>query len=116
MQPSKRQLQMEYCKLLFNYRRTPLTSGKSPSELLLGYRIRSRLGHVLSPLIAGRSGESDEWTLAPDTKVYIRNFGKGEKWKTGTVKSFDGARMVTVETPDGLVQRHVDQVHKERLV
>ncbi|KAL3246384.1 hypothetical protein MRX96_017847 [Rhipicephalus microplus] len=50
-------------------------------------------------------------TLAPDTNVYIRNFGKGEKWKTGTVKSADGAMTVTVETPEGLVRRHVDQVH-----
>ncbi|XP_049275478.1 uncharacterized protein LOC119405848 [Rhipicephalus sanguineus] len=62
----------------------------------------------------GKSGESDEWTLAPDANVYIRNFGKGEKWKTGTVQSADGARMVRVETPDGLVWRHVDQVHTRR--
>nr|XP_037275685.1 uncharacterized protein LOC119168351 [Rhipicephalus microplus] len=57
------------------------------------------------------TSESDEWALAPDTNVYIRNFGKGEKWKTGTVKSADGAMTVTVETPEGLVRRHVDQVH-----
>ncbi|XP_075723548.1 uncharacterized protein LOC142765778 [Rhipicephalus microplus] len=62
----------------------------------------------------GKSSESDEWTLAPDTNVYIRNFGKGEKWKTGTVKSADGARIVTVETPEGLVRRHVDYVHTRR--
>ncbi|XP_049269264.1 uncharacterized protein K02A2.6-like [Rhipicephalus sanguineus] len=99
------------CRLLFNYQRTPLASGNSPSELLLGYQIRSRLDTCFPPLIAGRSGESDEWTLAPDANVYIRNFGKGEKWKTGTVQSADGARMVTVETPEGLVRRHVDQVH-----
>ncbi|XP_075526203.1 uncharacterized protein LOC142557875 [Dermacentor variabilis] len=59
----------------------------------------------------GKSGTSDDWTLAPDTHVYVRNFGKGDKWKTGTVKSAGGARMVTVETPEGLVRRHVDQVH-----
>ncbi|XP_049275481.1 uncharacterized protein K02A2.6-like [Rhipicephalus sanguineus] len=102
------------CRLLFNYRRAPLASGNSPSELLLGYQIRLRLDTCFPPLIAGRSGESDEWTLAPDANVYIRNFGKGEKWKTGTVQSTDGARMVTVETPEGLVRRHVDQVHTRR--
>ncbi|XP_037565796.2 uncharacterized protein LOC119445607 [Dermacentor silvarum] len=62
----------------------------------------------------GKSGTSDDWTLAPDTNVYVRNFGKGDKWKTGTVKSADGARMVTVETPEGLVRRHVDQVHTRK--
>ncbi|XP_037560595.1 uncharacterized protein K02A2.6-like [Dermacentor silvarum] len=102
------------CRLLFNYRRTPLASGKSPSELLLGYQIRSRLDTCFPPLAAERSGTSDDWTLAPDTNVYVRNFGKGDKWKTGTVKSADGARMVTVETPEGLVRRHVDQVHTRK--
>ncbi|XP_075553468.1 uncharacterized protein LOC142586094 [Dermacentor variabilis] len=62
----------------------------------------------------GKLGTSDDWTLAPDTNVYVRNFGKGDKWKTGTVKSAEGARMVTVETPEGLVRRHVDQVHTRK--
>ncbi|XP_077497779.1 uncharacterized protein LOC144108411 [Amblyomma americanum] len=62
----------------------------------------------------GKSGTSDEWTLAPDTNVYVRNFGKGDKWKTGTIKSADGARMVTVKTPEGLVRRHLDQIHARK--
>ncbi|XP_075534583.1 uncharacterized protein LOC142568589 [Dermacentor variabilis] len=61
-----------------------------------------------------KSGTSDDWTLAPDTNVYVRNFGKGDKWKMGTVKSADGARMVTVETPEGLVRRHIGQVHTRK--
>ncbi|XP_049529021.1 uncharacterized protein LOC125947782 [Dermacentor silvarum] len=56
--------------------------------------------------------ESDDCTLPPDSIVYVRNYGQGEKWIPGRVKSATGARMVTVETPNAIVKRHVDQVRR----
>lgn len=99
-------------RLLFNYRRTPLKTGKSPSEMLLGYQIRSRLDTCFPVNITGPNDESDDWTLPPDSSVYVRNYGQGEKWIPGRVKSTTGARMVTVETPNAIVKRHVDQVRR----
>ncbi|XP_077560851.1 uncharacterized protein LOC144175684 [Haemaphysalis longicornis] len=51
----------------------------------------------------GSTRETEEWTLPPDTAVYARNYGQGEKWTTGS-------RMVIIQTPAGVVRRHIDQV------
>nr|XP_050052013.2 uncharacterized protein K02A2.6-like [Dermacentor andersoni] len=99
-------------RLLFNYRRTPLKTGKSPSEMLLGYQIRSRLDTCFPVTVAGPTEGSHDWTLPPDSRVYVRNYGQGEKWIPGRVKSATRARMVTVETPTAIVKRHVDHVRR----
>ncbi|XP_049270340.1 uncharacterized protein LOC125757993 [Rhipicephalus sanguineus] len=56
--------------------------------------------------------ESASWYFAPGDAVYVRNYGVGDKWTPGKVKSTSGARLVTVATEDGVVRRHVDQVRK----
>ncbi|XP_065287301.1 uncharacterized protein [Dermacentor albipictus] len=60
----------------------------------------------------GSTEGNHDWTLPPDSSVYIRNYGQGEKWIPGRVKSSTGARIVTVETPTAIVKRHVDQVRR----
>ncbi|XP_042143933.1 uncharacterized protein LOC121834249 [Ixodes scapularis] len=102
-------LEEKLVKVLFNYRRTPCHEGKSPSELLFGYLIRSRLDSCFPPF-PGSTQETEEWTLPPDTAVYARNYGQGEKWTPGKVQSTTGSRMVTIQTPTGVVRRHIDQV------
>ncbi|XP_065311646.1 uncharacterized protein [Dermacentor albipictus] len=62
--------------------------------------------------VEGPTEESHDWTLPPDSSVYVRNYGQGENWIPGRVKSATGARMVTVETPTAIVKRHVDQVRR----
>ncbi|XP_077501965.1 uncharacterized protein LOC144112989 [Amblyomma americanum] len=44
------------------------------------------------------------------SEVYARNYGAGSIWTPCHVETTSGARMVTVETSDGVVQRHVCQV------
>ncbi|XP_037567421.1 uncharacterized protein LOC119447378 [Dermacentor silvarum] len=56
--------------------------------------------------------DSATWYLAPREAVYVRNYGVGDKWTPSKVKSMSGARHVTVETEDGVVRRHVDQMRK----
>lgn len=101
-------------RLLFNYRRTPQKNGKSPAEMLLGYQIRSRLDSCFPPTLAEPSQGQDDWTLLPETSVYVRNYGSGDKWIPGRVKTASGSRMATVETSGGLAQRHADQVRLQR--
>ncbi|XP_075728639.1 uncharacterized protein LOC119176573 isoform X2 [Rhipicephalus microplus] len=103
-------------RILCNYRNSPQASGVSPSELLLGYRLRTRLDICFSPrnheLPKNPGAESASWYFAPGDAVYVRNYGVGDKWTPGKVKSTSGARLVTVATEDGVVRRHVDQVRK----
>ncbi|XP_042144982.1 uncharacterized protein LOC121048276 [Ixodes scapularis] len=52
----------------------------------------------------------NDWAVQPDSTVYVRNYGVGEKWTPGRVKTTTGARMATVETPTAVIRRHTDQV------
>lgn len=97
-------------RLLFNYRRTPQKTGKSPSELLLGFQLRSRLDACFPSTVADSPPASDDWVVPMESNVYVRNYGVGEKWTPGRVQSTAGSRMVTVQTPHSVVRRHVDQV------
>lgn len=101
-------------RLLFNYRRTPQKNGMSPAEMLLGYQIRSRLDSCFPSTLAEPSQGQDACTLQPKTSVYVRNYGSGDKWIPGRVKTTSGSRMATVETSGGLAQRHADQVRLQR--
>ncbi|XP_077519830.1 uncharacterized protein LOC144129558 [Amblyomma americanum] len=58
----------------------------------------------------GPTEGSHDWTRPPDSSLYVRNYGQGEKWIPGHVKSATGARMVTVEPPTAIIKRQVDQV------
>ncbi|XP_077495962.1 uncharacterized protein LOC144106887 [Amblyomma americanum] len=57
-----------------------------------------------------RPKENDDWLPLLGSEVYALNYGAGSKWTPCHVKKTSGARMVTVETSDGVNQRHVDQV------
>ncbi|XP_037526426.1 uncharacterized protein LOC119403569 [Rhipicephalus sanguineus] len=58
--------------------------------------------------------DCEQWTIAPGDAVYVRNYGAGDKWTPGKVKSTEGSRVVSVETDKGIVHRHADQVRNER--
>ncbi|XP_075742511.1 uncharacterized protein LOC142796223 [Rhipicephalus microplus] len=60
--------------------------------------------------LTGSKEDQEDWLPLPGSDVYARNYGVGSKWTPGNVKATSGARMVTVNTPDGVVQRHVDQL------
>ncbi|KAM7284519.1 uncharacterized protein ISCGN_001613 [Ixodes scapularis] len=109
-------LDVKLCRLLLNHRRTPVASGKSPSQLLLGYQIRSRLDTCFpdkrSELTAQGGSQLTPPFFKPGRKIFFRNFGKGPKWLPGIVKSAEGSRMVTIQTNSDLVSRHLDQVRQ----
>nr|XP_037273847.1 uncharacterized protein K02A2.6-like [Rhipicephalus microplus] len=109
----------EKSRLRFRYRSTPLESGKSPAQLLLGFEPRTRLSTHFS---AGAMPEEAEATrerplsvitlplFSPGKPIWSRQFQQGQKWLPGTVIATDGKRIVKVETPLGTQHRHVDQL------
>ncbi|XP_049514115.1 uncharacterized protein LOC119436504 isoform X1 [Dermacentor silvarum] len=103
-------LEHNLVRLLLNYRRTPQKTGKSPSEMLLGYQIRSRLDACFPASTVTNSKGNDEWLPPIDCGVHVRNYGSNGKWIPGRVTATAGGRMVTVETPQAIVRRHIDQV------
>ncbi|XP_049267195.1 uncharacterized protein K02A2.6-like [Rhipicephalus sanguineus] len=98
--------------VLCRYRRTPVKAGKSPSELLLGYQLRTRLDCCLrsagsEPPFEDRSSTMPFCARQP---VWLRSFHRRPKWLPGVVTSTQGARMATVSKPDGEQRRHADQL------
>lgn len=99
-------------RLLCHYRNAPQDSGFSPSELLLGYKLRTRLDmcfpsrNLSAPPTKVMDGA--QWTFAPGDAVYVRNYETGDKWTPAKVKSTAGSRVVSVETDNGVVHRHTD--------
>lgn len=102
---------------LCRYRNTTLPSGRSPSEMLLGYRLRTQLHMCFPPRSRAtgdvHSADSAGWNFAPGDPVYLRNYGRGDKWTPGKVRSISGARIVSVDTENGLVHRHMDQLRRK---
>ncbi|XP_037502493.1 uncharacterized protein K02A2.6-like [Rhipicephalus sanguineus] len=108
-------LEHNLMRLLLNYRRTPQKAGLSPSEMLLGYQIRSRLDTCFPATTAPNSKkESDDLLPPTNCDVHVRNYGSNGRWMPGRVTATSGGRMVTVETPQAIVRRHIDQVRTRR--
>ncbi|XP_049268706.1 uncharacterized protein LOC125757299 [Rhipicephalus sanguineus] len=102
-------------------RSTPLESGKSPAQLLLGFEPRTRLsahfpeGEVPAGADTIQPSSTKAPPLFPPGKpVWSRHFQRGRKWLPGTVIATEGNRMVKVETPLGTQRRHVDQLRARR--
>ena len=109
-------------KYLLVYRNTPhSTTGESPSMLLMGRRLRTRLD-LLTPSVE-KHVESRQYSTmvsrtakrglrqfnAGDT-VLARNYGRGEKWVRGIISEVLGSRHYMVKVAGGLWKRHVDQL------
>ena len=110
-------------KVLFTYRVSPHnTTGASPAELLLGRRLRTRLG-LIRPNTAKRVEERQDAQKAKhDTrdkalafksgdKVYLKKFGPGQSRLTGEIVKTTGPVSYHVRLPDGRTRRcHQDQL------
>ncbi|XP_049267208.1 uncharacterized protein LOC119375361 [Rhipicephalus sanguineus] len=119
--PSHLAGQQQHLQPHFTRRSTPLESGKSPAQLLLGFEPRTRLsayfpeGEVPAGADTIRPSSTKAPPLFPPGKpVWSRHFQRGRKWLLGTVIATEGNRMVKVETPLGTQRRHVDQLRARR--
>lgn len=110
-------LEARLARFLINYRRTPQISGHSPSELMFGRPIRTKLD-----LIHPRKNSAQLINSAAHTpllrqfqvkdSVFARNFRRGEKWEKGQVTKHIGNAMYEIQTKDGLVRKHANQIRK----
>ena len=112
-------------RVLMAYRTTPQsTTGVSPSELLQGRRIRTRLDllkpgvneHVeqrqLQQKLSHDKSARRMGFMKGDT-VYAQNFGTGQKWIPAVVQEVTGPVSFLVKFQDGrLIRRHQDHLRR----
>ena len=116
-------LKARVATVLCSYRVTPhATTGVSPSELLLGKRLRTRLD-LLKPNTAKKVENKQmqqkikhdriakQRNFVVGRKVFVRNFGQGPKWLPGEVIKSSGPVSCIVQLVGGGVRRcHHDQL------
>ena len=103
-------------RFLFSYRITPqTTTGKSPSELLMNRKLNSRL-HILKPdVVTTKSVISIPRCFEVNNEVWVRNYGKGDKWITGKIVCRTGPISYKVLTDVGELRKHVDQIRRNNI-
>ncbi|UYV61178.1 K02A2.6-like [Cordylochernes scorpioides] len=98
-------------EILLGYRRTPIASiGKSPSEMMFGRNIRSRLD-----LILPNPGKSEEPGFKVGESVWYRTYKSEPKWDQASIQNTTGNRLVTLQTARGQARRHWDQVRRSHI-
>ncbi|XP_062557343.1 uncharacterized protein K02A2.6-like [Armigeres subalbatus] len=111
----KKDVQFELHKVLMAYRRTvhPAT-GKSPSMLVYGRQMRSRLDLLVPASVSDDStcrGEENVRCFQVNERVAARDFLGSSKWQFGTVNERMGKLHYMIELDDGRIwKRHVDQI------
>ena len=117
-------LAVQLNEFLFRYRITPhTTTGRTPAELLMGRRLRSRLS-LLLPNAASKVHKAQEAqrkihdhhtklrTFSISDPVFVRNFNnKTPLWLSGHIKEKTGPLSYKVSLDDGrIIRRHVDHI------
>ena len=116
-------LKARLATVLCTYRMTPqTTTGVSPSEPLMGKRLRTRLD-LLMPSTAShvenrqlQEKNTHDRTARPRKfvvrgKVYVHNFGQGPRWLPGEVIEISGPVSCVVQLVGGGVRHcHHDQL------
>lgn len=115
-------LQQKLQRFLLSYRNTPQsTTAETPSSLLMGRKLRTRLD-LLRPNVSGRvmkaqarmMGEGDmrkSRDFSSGDSVLVRDYRGDCKWAPGVIQSKTGPVSYTVEMASGQIwRRHADQV------
>ena len=110
-------------RFLLWYRITPhSTTGSSPSELMWGRRLRSRLDLVLPDAEQRPQEAQDRQKRAHDSHstdrqfqvndtVYVRNYGVGPQWLSGCVVGLQDSVMYRVRLDNNsIIVQHIDQL------
>ncbi|XP_053691598.1 uncharacterized protein K02A2.6-like [Sabethes cyaneus] len=111
----KRDVQYELHKILMAYRRTVHpTTGKSPTMLVFGRQIKSRLDLMIPTNGVEKIPRGEEIELrhfAVNDRVAARDYTGSSKWRYGVVTERLGELHYMVELDDGrLWKRHIDQL------
>ena len=100
-------VQTKLDRFLLTYRATPITLGKSPSELLMNRQPRIRFSALRAKsskqeVKVFQDNLDNKPQFTPNQAVFVRNFGKGAKWIPGTI--------VEVQVEDIIWKRHQEQL------
>ena len=120
---SKSSLRERVNRFLERYRSTPhVTTGVAPCELLCGRKIKTHLD-LVHPTVQSSVSQhqckqklnydrtSSEREFGIHDSVYVRNYGKGERWIPGQIVESTGPVSYKVRANDGLLmRRHADQI------
>lgn len=108
------QLNLELSRLLLTYRKTihPAT-GQSPSIMMFGRQIRSRLDLMLPRGNEEAPPTTTVRELENGVRVRVRDFLTNNKWQFGKVVSKLGSLRYAVKLDDGRIwERHIDHIVK----
>nr|XP_040574648.1 uncharacterized protein K02A2.6-like [Lepeophtheirus salmonis] len=99
-------------EILFAYRATPLECGSTPAELLGARRIRTRLdGYLPSspPTHSLSSSRTEKFKIK--TAVWCRWYSlRQPKWVAGVIQGKIGDVLGSVQIPQGMVKKHINQL------
>ena len=103
-------IQEKLTTLLMQYRITPTTMGKSPSELLFGKQIRNKFDMMLwtpKPRMQKSSSTPEVKRFHIGDRVQSRNYTNNIRWKFGTITKTFGKLHYLVRLDNGYVlKRH----------
>ncbi|PIK56484.1 hypothetical protein BSL78_06599 [Apostichopus japonicus] len=119
-------LQDKVSRFLFKYRITPqTTTGDTPSQLLMGRSLRSRMDLIHPNLYQRVQAKQEQQKRQHDKssvnrsfdlgdKVFAKNFAiRGQKWLIGHIVKKTGPISFKVKLENGnVVRRHQDQIRK----
>ena len=111
-------------RFLFDYRITPqMTTGKTPSELLMNRKLKTRFDLIKPDLLATVRSQQMKQKFYHDKSVKERQFhagdavytlyfrGNSSEWIPGTIKKATGPLSYIIQiSDDRLVRRHIDQI------
>ncbi|XP_058827953.1 uncharacterized protein K02A2.6-like [Topomyia yanbarensis] len=111
----RKDVQLELYKILMAYRRTiHPTTGESPSMLVFGRQLKSRLDLIIPSDTNTNSNRERNIAVRDfgvDDRVSARDFLSSSKWQFGTVMERVGKLHYIVKLDDGRIwKRHVDQL------
>ena len=113
-------IQCRLDRFLLTYRSTPTNTGRSPAELLMNKKLRTRL----TALRFSKTKEQvkvfqDNLEQKPKFRVsdavFAKNFGKGNDWLPGTIIDIISPKSFLVQVRDVVWKRHADQL-KPRII
>ena len=107
-------------RFLLTYRITPTNTGKSPAELLMNRKLRTRFSALrFSDTKAQVKIFQENMEHAPkykqDDAVFAKNFGKGQDWMPGIVLETISPKSFLIQVNDVVWKRHVDQLRPRQI-
>ncbi|XP_053968274.1 uncharacterized protein K02A2.6-like [Anastrepha ludens] len=102
-------------KFISSYRTMPNAKGISPAHLLHGRPARTLFSQMFSVENGKNDFKQTSTKFSSNESVYIRNYGRGEKWLKGVVDRHLGKVMYVVRTSMGYFKRHQNQMKSRHL-